>query len=108
MPGPKIKDDGSTVTVDLHGLTVDDAINLTYDTLRLAQDRGRSSLKVIHGSSTSGGGTRTIKSALYDLLDRGMLAGGTSHVMRQRSYFTMSLDLTANTDSTPIRLRDIW
>lgn len=108
MPGPKIKDDGSTVTLDLHGLTVDEAVDLTYDTLRLAQDRGRGSLKVIHGSSTSGGAKRTIKSALYNLLDQGMLAGGTAHVMRQRSYFTMSLDITARSNPTRIRLRDVW
>ncbi|PEN12907.1 hypothetical protein CRI94_12960 [Longibacter salinarum] len=108
MPGPKIKDDGSMVTLDLHGLRVDDAIEVTYDTLRLAQDRGRASLKVIHGSSTSGAGRRTIKSALYRLLDRGMLVGGHVHVMKQRSYFTLSLDLTASTDPTPIRLLDVW
>lgn len=108
MPGPKLKDDGSTVTLDLHGVTVDEAIDLTYDTLRLAQDRGRASLKVIHGSSTSAPGRRTIKSALYDLLNRGMLAGGHTHIMKQRSYFTLSLDITASSDPTRIRLVDVW
>ncbi len=108
MSRPKLSDDGTRVTLDLHGATVDEAIDLTYETLRLAQDRGRSSLKIVHGSSTSGSGRRTIKSALYDLLDRGMLAGAGVHVMRRRSHLILSLDLTAPTDPTRIRMMDVW
>ena len=108
MPGPRLDDDGSTVTLDLHGLTVDEAIDVTYETLRLAQDRGRASLKIIHGSSTSGPGRRTIKSALYELLESGMLVGGHVHVMKKRSSITLSLDITASTDPTRIQLLDVW
>jgi len=108
MPGPRLDDDGSTVTLDLHGLTVDEAIDVTYDTLRLAQDRGRASLKIIHGSSTSAPGRRTIKSALYERLESGMLVGGHVHVMKKRSSITLSLDITASTDPTRIRLLDVW
>ena len=108
MGTPKIDDDGRIVTLDLHGATVDEAIDLTYQTLRLAQDRGRTRLKIIHGSSTTDGSNRrTIKSALHDLLDRGKLGRHATNVLRSQNTLVLSLDLTASTDPTPIQLRDI-
>lgn len=108
MGSPDIDDDGQVVTLDLHGATVDEAIDLTYRTLRLAEDRGRSQLTLIHGSSTTGGGTRTIKEALHELLDHGDLGAHATSVRRSRDSLTLVLDLTARTDQTPIRLRDVW
>lgn len=108
MPTPQLDDDGSTVTLDLHGLSVDEAIDLTYRTLRLVEDRGRNRLKVIHGSSTTQGTERrTIKSALHDLLDRGNLASHATTVIRSRDTLTLALDLTASSDPTPITLREV-
>jgi hypothetical protein len=108
MPSPKLSDNGTTVTLDLHGLTVDDAIDVTYATLRMAQDRGRAQLKVIHGQSTSDGSRRTIKQELYALLNRGALCSNGANVIRQRGHFVLALDLTARRDTTRIRLRDVW
>jgi DNA-nicking Smr family endonuclease len=108
MPTPTVKDDGSKVTLDLHGLTVDEAVDVTYSTLRLAEDRGRDRLKVIHGSSTTQGHRRTIKRALHDLLDQGDLAAHATSVLRSRDPLTLVLDLTASTDPTRITLRDVW
>lgn len=108
MATPQLKDDGSTVTLDLHGVSVDEAIDLTYSTLRLAEDRGRNRLTLIHGSSTTQAGHgRTIKSALHDLLDRGELGSHATSVLRSRDTLTLVLDLTATTDPTPIQLREV-
>ena len=107
MGTPNVDDDGRVVTLDLHGATVEEAIDLTYRTLRLAEDRGRTRLKLIHGSSTTAGGARTIKSALHDLLDRGDLGSHATNVIRSENTLVLALDLTATADPTPIRLRDI-
>ncbi|MFP4228116.1 MAG: Smr/MutS family protein [Salinivenus sp.] len=108
MPTPQLKDDGRVVTLDLHGATVDEALDLTYRTLRLADDRGRSRLRLIHGSSTTqAGATRTIKRALYDELNRGSLGTHATNVIRQRDTLILALDVTAASDPTPIRLRDV-
>ena len=81
---------------------------MTYRTLRLAEERGRSRLKVIHGSSTTKGGQRrTIKSALHDLLDRGELGTHATNVIRSENTLVLALDLTAATDGTPIRMQDV-
>ena len=109
MPTPKLEDDGSKVTLDLHGLSVDEAVDITYSTLRLAEDRGRNRLKVIHGSSTTQAGRRrTIKSELHTLLDQGNLATHATSVVRSRDTLTFVLDLTAPSDGTLITLRDVW
>jgi len=107
MSSPTLNDDGTTVTLDLHGLSVDEALDVTFSTLRLAEDRGRSRLKVIHGSSTTQGQRRTIKSALHDQLDRGSLGAHATNVVRARDTLTLALDLTASSDPTPITLRDV-
>jgi hypothetical protein len=108
MGTPQLDDDGRIVTLDLHGATVEEAIDLTYRTLRLAEERGRTRLKLIHGSSTTNGGPgRTIKSALHDLLDRGELGTHATNVIRSQNSLVLALDLTASDDPTPIRLRDV-
>lgn len=109
MPEPSIKDDGTTVTLDLHGATIDEAIDLTYSTLRLAEDRGRNRLTLIHGSSTTTGGQgRTIKSALRTLVDDGDLGLHATSVLRSRDKLTLVLDLTAPSDPTRIKLHEVW
>ena len=108
MGTPQLDDDGRVVTLDLHGATVNEAVDMTYRTLRLAEDRGRSRLKLIHGSSTtSGGPRRTIKSALHDLLDRGELGRHATNIIRSQNTLVLALDLTAATDPTPIQLHDV-
>lgn len=108
MAQPQLDDDGTYVTLDLHGTTVDEAVALTYRTLRLAEDRGRKRLKLIHGSSTSRSGGRTIKRELHRLLDEGDLGVHATNVVRSRNHLVLSLDLTAATDPTPIRLEEVW
>ena len=107
MAQPHLDDDGTSVTLDLHGATVNEAVALTYRTLRLAEDRGRTQLKLIHGSSTSQGGGRTIKRELHRLLDEGDLGVHATNVVRSRNHVVLSLDLTATTDPSRIGLNDV-
>ena len=53
MKQPRLTDDGTTVELDVHGAYVDEAINLVRRVALLASERGRSTLRVVHGSSTS-------------------------------------------------------
>lgn len=109
MATPSVEDDGRTVTVDLHGATVKEAVDLTYGTLRLAEERGRNRLTLIHGSSTTTGRQdRTIKSTLRNLVDQGDLGLHANSVLRSRDKLTLVLDLTASSDPTRIELRDVW
>lgn len=108
---PRLDDDGRAVTLDLHGLTVDEALDLTVQTAREAARRGRLQLKLIHGASTSRRRyrNRTIKHALRDLLDDGVLDGLVTGTLRADGHLLCSLDVTvAQRDAAPIRLRDVW
>ena len=109
MPSPTLQDDGTIVTLDLHGLSVDEALQVTYSTLRLAEDWGRNRLKLIHGSSTTRGTERrTIKRALHESLDRGSLGTHAHSVLRSQNTLTLVLDLTAASNPSRITLREVW
>ena len=75
MTRPRIADDGQVVELDLHGAHVDEAVAMIRRVARLASSRGRGTLRVIHGSSTSDplARNRTIRHALKGLLDSGDL-----------------------------------
>lgn len=107
MPFPTLHDDGQTVTLDLHGATVDEALTLAHRVLLEAQHRGRSTLKLIHGHSTSGGRRRTIKQALHAELNDGILAHYAGRTFRAHGHLLLSLDATAHTDAARIRMADV-
>ena len=72
MPRPRLDDDGTAVTLDLHGMTVDEADDLAFSVVVEAARRGRQTVRLIHGSSTfDEGAEHTIKAALYHALDAG-------------------------------------
>ncbi len=106
---PALSDDGQRVTLDLHGCTVDEALDLAERTLRAAQRRGRQRVRLVHGASTSDARARnrTIKHALYDALDHGTLAHDTTSAWRAEGHLLLSLDVTAPSDPRPLRLRDV-
>lgn len=108
MPFPTLSDDGQTVTLDLHGATVTDAVDLAVRVVREAARRGRSSVKLIHGTSTSetAYGNRSIKNELHDLLDQGSFGEAITSDWRADTYLLLSLNLGASTNSTPMRLLD--
>jgi DNA-nicking Smr family endonuclease len=103
---PALRDDGHTVTLDLHGATVREAERLTDTTLRLAAARGRSSVKLIHGASTSSREyrNRTIKHAVQDLAE---MHSSVTGVLRAGGYLTCSLDVTTRRDPASLSLRDV-
>jgi hypothetical protein len=109
MPYATLDDNGSTVVLDVHGLTVDEAMHLIRRTLREAARRGRGAVKVIHGSSSSDPHTRnrTIKHALLDALDAQLLAPPVTGAWRNESDTLLALTPDETRDATPIRLLDV-
>jgi hypothetical protein len=109
MPGPQLADDGSTVTLDLHGLTIDEALRLAQRLVAEAGRRGRATIKLVHGSSTSNGAyrSRSIKHELYDLLETGAFGTQISGHFKTEDVLVLSLPLSASADQRLIRLRDV-
>ncbi len=109
MPIPRLEDDGQTVTLDLHGATVDEAVRMVYATVREAARRGRDRVRVLHGSSTSSVRyrNRTIRNALHELLDDGAFDAQVTSSWRTDDYVLLSLDATAPFDPARLSLRDI-
>ncbi len=108
MPYPRLDDDGRTVTLDVHGATVVEAVRVVRATLREAARRGRARVRVIHGSSTSSAlyRNRTIRHALHELLDAGALDCVTS-AWRAEDSLLLGLDATAAPDPARLTLRDV-
>lgn len=94
--------------LDLHGARVDEAIGLALDVARAAVRHGRSTLRIVHGHSTTDphGGTRTIKTAVLDALDDGDF--GVASALRGEGATTLGLPLGARPDPTRLRLSDFW
>lgn len=109
MPTPRLHDDGSSVTLDLHGATVDEAVALSHATVRLASRRGRASVKLIHGSSTTRRAPyrRTIKRALRERLEAGAFRPEATEAWRTEDVLVLALSVVPSSDPTPIRLRDV-
>lgn len=109
MPAPRLTDDGRTVTLDLHGVRVDDAERLILRTAALAAERGRASLTVIHGASTSSDlyRNRTIRHALYDLLDDGALGRWVTGEVRFDGRTVLALDVLTTPDTRRLSVRDL-
>jgi DNA-nicking Smr family endonuclease len=105
---PSLRDDSGTVTLDLHGATVREAEALADATLREAAARGRSSVTLVHGSSTSSDQyrNRTIKHAVQDLADAHPTV---TNALRSQNRLRCSLDVTAaaGDDAAPLTLRDV-
>lgn len=108
FPMPHLSDNGTTVTLDLHGASVNDALGLIRRTAALATQRGRTTLRIVHGTSTSDAlaRNRTIKHALHDLLDDGELPEAQSDV-RFEGETLISLPLAGSRTPAPIRLLDV-
>lgn len=109
MPFLQLNDDGSTVTLDLHGASVHEALDATRRAVAEAARRGRATVRVIHGTSTSDAGRHrsTIKHALRDLLEEGGLDRWVSDAWHAEGHLLLSLDVTGAPDPTPIRLIDV-
>lgn len=67
----RFEDDGTNVTVDVHGCSVADAVYIVRRSAQEAYRRGRGRVVVIHGVSAKSGSERTIKSDLEQRLASG-------------------------------------
>jgi hypothetical protein len=107
MPYPTLRDDGRTVTLDLHGATVEEAERLAERAATEARRRGRSTLRLVHGSSTTDGVRRTIKSALHALLAGGRLGATTGQAIAGEDVLVLSLDPAGRTDPRVLSLNEL-
>ena len=108
MKTPSVRDDGQRVSLDLHGATIRNAIILLRRTLMVSAARGRSTVRVIHGYSTSvNPRVRTsIRDELNRLLDEGSLSE-VQNYFRLDGATILSLRLCNDVDRRPITIRDI-
>ncbi len=106
---PRLDDDGATVTLDLHGATVPEAEALALRVVAEAARRGRSEVRLIHGTSTSSRlyRNRTIKHALHALLADSAFDAWITGELESESVLTLTLDLTVARDPRPLRLLDL-
>ncbi|NND70430.1 MAG: Smr/MutS family protein [Rhodothermales bacterium] len=108
MPYPSVSDDGSAVVLDLHGATVTHGIDLFVRALTLSHQRGRTTLKVIHGTSTSeySSDRRTIKHELIRTLESGQHGSMISSMYESDGYTIIGLQ-PGQVSSNKITLREI-
>ena len=105
----RLTDDLSTVTLDLHGASVDAAVRAARRAASICAARGRHRLALVHGTSTTTATEAqrpTIKRALHAWADGGS-AHGVTATMRGESVLTLVFDLTARRDPRRLTLRDI-
>lgn len=109
MARPRLDDDGHAVTLDLHGATVAEAERLALAAAVEAARRGRSTLRLVHGHSTTGalGGDRTIKAVLHDLLDRGAFHPHVVQSVRGEGHLLLGLAPSPRPVAGRIRLLDL-
>ena len=108
MSRPKdLRDDGSIVTVDVHGCTVQDALAIIRRSVQQAHRRGRSRLDVVHGFSTSDrfGYERSIKNEFRKRLDAGEYRAWVSGSYEDASGGRTSLALNLGSRPDPTRLK---
>ena len=105
---PRLDDDGRSVTLDLHGARVDEALAMTEAALAAAARLGRSTVRVVHGHSTTGGGARTIKSAVLDALDRGAFDRHVVSDLRGEGHVLFGLAVSGAPSPVRLRLADVW
>lgn len=107
---PRLDDDGQTVTLDLHGARVDEAERLAAAAVVEAARRGRRTLRLVHGHSTTGrrGEERTIKTALHAMLDRGLFRGHVTQSVRGEGHVLLGLAPAPTPAAGRLRLVDLW
>lgn len=104
----RLVDNGVRPELDLHGCTVNQAVQLTRRLILESVRRGRDSIRLIHGKSTTTPGQRTIKSALTDLMDHQQLPMHVSSVYKSDGHMIVALRRRGSTHAPGrISLRDL-
>ena len=109
MPRPTVSDDGSSVTLDLHGATVREAEDLVIAGAEVAAESGRSTLRVVHGTSTTDwdGGNRTVKTAVLALLSSGDLDAWVASAHHAEGAVLLGLRPLGPPDREPLTLAEL-
>ncbi len=109
MAYPRIKDDGNTVELDLHGASVPHGLHLVDQLLSLVNQRGRSSIKIIHGSSTSDDDVfaDTLKNRISDKLTSGDYNNYVTSHWSTDEYVILSPAQASPLDRRPISIFDL-
>jgi DNA-nicking Smr family endonuclease len=109
MPYPRLSDDGQTVEIDLHGASVREAESMLHRLFVIAARRGRGTVRIIHGASTSESDTDrpTIRSHLLEMLERGTLSPEVSDWFAFDTSTTVSLATPDRVDARPISIHDV-
>ena len=108
MPYAKVSDNGRSVELDLHGVGVSRAIHLFDAAIKIASRRGRSTIKIIHGSSTSDVSheASTIKLRLRDQIESGRYDDLIVSRYFSDGHLLLSL-APGGSDPSPISIFDI-
>jgi hypothetical protein len=106
---PKLTDDGSTVTLDLHGARVGEGVAMAQRTLRLAAQRGRSAVKLVHGRSTSSRAfqNRTLKHELERIDRENAWSAPVTSSLSQGGALLLGLPIGGRPDPARITLLDV-
>lgn len=88
---PRLTDDGIRPELDLHGCTVDEALQLARQLIIESVRRGRDSVRLIHGRSTSAPGKRTIKSAITEFIESEQLPMHVSGSFKSDGHMIVAL-----------------
>ncbi|PAP77427.1 Smr/MutS family protein [Rubrivirga marina] len=108
MPHPRLDDDGQTVILDLHGARIDEALRLAQSLVVQAARYGRSTVRLVHGSSTADrGADRTIKGTLHAALDRGDFDQHVTSDFRQDSVLILGIAPAPSPRPGRLRLADL-
>ena len=109
MPYPRVADDGQTVDLDVHGATVREASDMIARLVSLAITRGRSTVRIIHGASTSeiDSDKLTIRTRLLELLEEGTLSPDVVSWFTFDTSTTLSLPQPTKVDRTKIVIYDL-
>lgn len=108
MPTPRLDDDGQSVSLDLHGVRVADALDFAVSVVVQAARHGRHTVRLIHGTSTADLGVdRTIKGALHDALDSGVFDRHVTSSFRGEGMLTLGIAPAPSPRRDRIRLADL-
>ncbi|WP_420457445.1 Smr/MutS family protein [Rubrivirga sp.] len=108
MPHLRLDDDGQSVTLDLHGARVAEALDLARAAVAQAASHGRRTVRLIHGTSTADrGADRTIKGALHQALDDGDFDRAVTSSFRGEGTLTLGLHPAASPAPGRLRLADL-
>ena len=108
MPRLRLDDDGQSLTLDLHGARVDQAVDLSHAAVVEAARYGRQTVRLVHGlSTTEAGAVRTIKTELLDAYDDGAFDRHATGAVRMEGVLILSIAPAPSPLAGRVRLADL-